>query len=135
MIGALAVLAMTQTIATPPPPVPFAVGEAFEYTGRWGFLHVPVAHARLAVDAVDTVRGVPVWRFAFVGHATILHLYTSNDTLTSWTAIDPFESLRFEKRVNDTAGTATTISASIWTPASSQCRRLGVAVDVAASAR
>ena len=99
----VALLGMLQTtaLAAPTPPVPFAVGETFEYTGKWGLLHVTVAHARLAVEAVDTTRGVPTWRFSFRGHAAFL-LFASNDTLTSWTRIDPFESLRFEKRVNDT---------------------------------
>ena len=90
------------TIATtplPPTRLPFGVGESFEYraTSRLGG-----GSAILRVARIDTVRGVPSWKFVFAPVVSgLLGLYKSQSEFTSWTGVADFISRRFLKDVND----------------------------------
>lgn len=99
----LAVGALLQiTIATtplPPARLPFGVGEVLEYKASSS---VGGGSAVLRVAAVDTVRGVPSWRFVFAPNiSAAFGLYKSRSEFTSWTGLSDFISRRFLKDVND----------------------------------
>lgn len=81
-----------------PMPVPFRVGEAFEYGGKWKFFSV--GGITMKVAGIDTVRGVPSWHFtlAMQVNFTFYHQHTE---LASWTGIDDFTSRRFVHVVDD----------------------------------
>ncbi len=86
----------TASLGTPPPSVPFGVGERFDYGARLGLISVGKASIRVA--AIDTVRGEPVFHFQYnMDAAAPLGLYRLNSTLESWTTIDGFNSLRFRQ--------------------------------------
>ncbi len=96
---------LLQTTATLPTdqalaPAPFGVGETLVFRGKYNFLR-PCC-ATLAVEAIDTVRGVPSWRFSFNSRISILGLFTSESQLTSWTGLHDFVSRRFLKVMSDT---------------------------------
>lgn len=81
------------------PTTPFAVGETLEYSARYGILRP--GSARLAVAAIDTVRGVPAWRFSFEFEVAVLGLFANSTELTSWTGIADFASRRFLKNITE----------------------------------
>ncbi|MGH7583225.1 MAG: DUF3108 domain-containing protein [Gemmatimonadales bacterium] len=85
-------------------PVPFRVGESLAYDGTYRVAGVPISHsnvAALTVAGVDTVDGVPCWRFTFNTDFSFL-FYHAHDELTSWTSVDSFVSRRFLHRIDDT---------------------------------
>jgi hypothetical protein len=103
VITGMLVAALLQAVPVAPPAVPFAVGEEFDYTGKYHsplFVNITVAHAQLKVEAIDTVRGVPSWRFRFVGDVAVLWFKNHTD-LTSWTGVDDFISRRFKKIIDE----------------------------------
>ncbi len=73
---------------------PFPVGEAAEYDVTFG--PVRVGRARLAVEAVDSVRSVPAYRLAFELEGGPF-FYQIDDRTVSWLATGPYRSLRFEQ--------------------------------------
>lgn len=81
-------------------PAPFGVGETLVFRGKYNFLR-PCC-ATLAVEAIDTIRGVPSYRFSFNSKISILGLFTSESQLTSWTGQHDFVSRRFLKVMSDT---------------------------------
>jgi hypothetical protein len=79
-----------------PTPVPFGVGERFEYGAKWGA--ISVGKASIQVAAIDTLRGEPVYHFQYNMEASApLGLYKVNSTLESWTTIVGLNSLRFRQ--------------------------------------
>lgn len=103
----LALASLFQLASAAPPPkltaLPFALGEALEYESRFNFLRP--GPARLAVEAIDTVRGVPSWRFSLTSRFSAIGLFTSTSTIQSWTGIDDWKSRRFVK--DNTEGSKT----------------------------
>lgn len=81
-------------------PAPFAVGETLVFKGKFNLFR-PCC-ATLSVEAIDTVRGVPSYRFSFNSKISILGIFTSESQLTSWTGVDDFVSRRFLKVMSDT---------------------------------
>jgi hypothetical protein len=98
VVGAL----LQVTIATtpvPPSSLPFAVGETFEYKAS---SKLGGGSAVLRVAGIDTVRGVPSWKFVFSPVVSgLFGLYKSRSDFTSWTGMADFVSRRFLKDVND----------------------------------
>ena len=90
------------TIATTPlPPThpPFAVGESFEYKAS---SKLGGGCAVLRVAGIDTMRGVPSWKFIFAPVVSgLFGLYKSRSEFTSWTGVADFVSRRYLKDVND----------------------------------
>ena len=73
---------------------PFAVGERFEYSAKLGILSL--GSASIEVVGIDSVRSKPAWNFRFtLEGSTALFKITSR--LSSWTATDDFNTLRFEQ--------------------------------------
>jgi hypothetical protein len=102
VIGYIGALLQITIATTPPPPAhpPFALGETLEYKASAGIMGGGTAVLRVA--GIDTVRGVPSWRFTFTPILTGgFGAYKSNSTFTSWTGIADFVSRRFLKDVND----------------------------------
>ncbi len=98
VVGALFQVSIATT-PTPPSRLPFAVGERLEYraSNRLGG-----GSATLRVVGIDTVRGVPGWKFVFATEVSgILGLYKSQSEFTSWTGVADFISRRFLKDVHD----------------------------------
>ena len=92
------VLTAVQTASgtTPATPVPFRVGERFDYGARMGV--IPVGKASIQVASIDTIRGEPVFRFQYNMDASALFgAFKLNSTLESWTTVDGFNSLRFRQ--------------------------------------
>jgi hypothetical protein len=77
-------------------PPPFKVGETFEYVAHKGFLKPGTAVLKVA--GIDTVRGVPSWRFSFNSEVSV-PLFSNSTELTSWTTLGDFVSLRFKKHM------------------------------------
>lgn len=98
-----AALLLQITIATTPHPpahLPFGVGERLEYKASAGVMGG--GDAVLTVAGIDTVRGVPSWRFIFAPNLSGgFGLYKSRSVFTSWTGIADFISRRFLKDIND----------------------------------
>lgn len=82
------------TVAPPAAAYPFAVGERFDYTAKFGMLSV--GKASIQVAAIDTVRGQPafLFRFSLDGSALMFKIQSS---LESWTSVQGFRSLRFRQ--------------------------------------
>jgi hypothetical protein len=93
----LVVMAAVQAM-TPPPgapvPVPFGVGERFEYSAKLGIL--TLGSASIQVMAIDTVRGQPAWYFRFTLDGGNF-VFRINSSLESWTSVREFRSLRFRQ--------------------------------------
>lgn len=96
MVPAL-ILALQAATATSPA-VPFGVGEKLEYGGKFGILSV--GSAELAVQSIDTVRGVPSWQFAFSSEVSV-PLYKQQSTITSWTGTADWISRQFSKDITE----------------------------------
>lgn len=77
---------------------PFAVGERAEYDVAFG--PVRVGRGRLAVEAVDTVRGTPAYRLAFEIDGGPF-FYKVDDRTVSWLATGPYRSMRFEQVLHE----------------------------------
>lgn len=79
-------------------PWPFPLGETAEYDVTFGPVHV--GRARLAIEAIDTVRATPAFRLAFelAGGA---FFYKIKDRTVGWLASDPYRSLRFEQILHE----------------------------------
>ncbi len=96
-----AVILALQAVATPPAApaaVPFGVGERLEYGGKFTIWNVGTAE--LVVEAIDTVRGVPSWRFAFNSEVSV-PLYKQQSEITSWTGVGDWISRRFTKEITE----------------------------------
>lgn len=80
--------------------LPFAVGERAVYEVEYGVINA--GRSSLEVSAIDTVRGRPAYRFAFVldGGVRLLGLRV-RDTMTSWVDTAKFESLRYVANQNE----------------------------------
>ena len=72
--------------------VPFGAGEALEYAVSFGRLRV--GSGRLAVDGVDTVRGVPAYRAVLTVDGGI-PFFRVHDVFESWMDVRTLHSLRF----------------------------------------
>jgi len=98
-----AVLLMQATIAIPAAPqlapAPFGVGETLVFKGKYQMFR-PCC-ATLAVEGIDTVRGVPSYRFSFNSKMSILGIFKNESRLTSWTGVNDFISRRFLKEMKD----------------------------------
>jgi len=79
-------------------PWPFPLGETSEYDVTFG--PVRVGRARLAIEAVDTVRSNPTFRLAFELKGGAF-FYKIDDRTVSWLASDPYRSLRFEQVLHE----------------------------------
>lgn len=79
-------------------PWPFPLGEAAEYDVTLG--PVRVGRARLAVEAVDTLRSTPAYRLAFELEGGVF-FYKMEDRSVGWLAADPYRSLRFEQILHE----------------------------------
>lgn len=93
-----AVLLTMQAAVGPTPPVPFAVGERIEYSGRMGFIRA--GSAVLSVDSLAEMRGHQSWVFSFVTEVN-LAVYRNRSEFTSWTGVDDFISRQFVKDVTE----------------------------------
>jgi hypothetical protein len=96
MTGVTLVLAALQ-LAAPAAPArtyPFAVGERFDYTAKFGIL--TVGKAAIHVVSIDTVRSHPTFLFRFSLDASAL-MFKINSSLESWTTVADFQSLRFRQ--------------------------------------
>lgn len=90
----LAVGAALLLQAQAPAPVPFAVGEQFEFAGKVGILKLGTM--RLEVVGRDSVRGREAWHFRYsVDVGSIF--YKAKDTLESWVDVERFAALRFRQ--------------------------------------
>lgn len=95
-----AVILALQTAVAAAPAVPFGVGERLEYGGKFTLFNV--GDAALTVEAIDTVRGVPSWQFAFTTDVTInagVYKYSSTSTIRSWTGMRDWISRVFTKEI------------------------------------
>ncbi len=81
--------------ASAPTPVPFGVGERFEYGAKWGIFNVGTAS--ISVEEIDTLRGQPVYHLQYNMDANAIGVYRINSTLESWTTTDGLHSLRFRQ--------------------------------------
>ena len=93
--------APTQTPAHAQAPTrvwPFEVGERFTYQVKLGIFSI--GRATMAVLERDTVRGHPTFQFRFTLNGRAL-FFSIDDTLTSWTGTENFESYRFLQRNNE----------------------------------
>lgn len=95
-LAALILLMQTATVAAPA--TPFAVGERLEYQGRFGFLRVGTAI--LSVDAVESWRGAPHWKFSFTSNVSV-PMYKNTTELASLTGVSDFVSRRFTKDIEE----------------------------------
>ncbi|MDX2058095.1 MAG: DUF3108 domain-containing protein [Gemmatimonadales bacterium] len=71
---------------------PFQIGERLDYSAKIGMLRL--GDASIQVAALDTVRGVPTFRFRYSIEGGNF-LFKINSVSESWTSIDEFKSLRF----------------------------------------
>ncbi len=103
MLIAGTMLLLQTAVAMPKTPVlapaPFGVGETLVFKGKYNIFR-PCC-ATLSVEAIDTVRGVPSYRFSFNSKISILGIFKSESELTSWTGVDDFISRRFLKVISD----------------------------------
>ena len=98
-VGALFQVVNIATTPLPPARLPFAVGKTFEYRAS---SKLGGGRATLRVERLDTVRGVPSWKFVFSPVVSgLFGLYKSQSEFTSWTGVADFISRRFLKDVND----------------------------------
>jgi hypothetical protein len=74
-------------------PVPFAVGESYEYQAHKGLVS-NAGSATLTVVNVESARGIPSWHFLLTTKADLLW-YHGHSTLESWTGVSDFVSRRF----------------------------------------
>jgi hypothetical protein len=83
-------------------PVPFAVGETFEFRmqAKWAFVRGG-GTASMAVQALDTVRGHPSYRLAFRTKGGIT-VFKINDVQRSWLDARELFAHRFEQKLNQT---------------------------------
>ena len=100
MINVVAV-ALLQVAAAQPRAVPFGVGESFEYSGSIkALLSFGAGGGTLSVAGIDTLHGVPVYRFNFKFHASA-PFYKNTSDMTSWTGVNDFLSRRLVKHVKE----------------------------------
>lgn len=94
LILAAAQSASPATLA--PTPVPFRVGERFEYVTKWSAFSV--GSASIQVAAIDTLRNRPVYRLRYTMNAADpLGFYRISSTFESWTTVAGLQSLRFRQ--------------------------------------
>lgn len=79
-------------MAPPASAYPFAVGERFDYSAKFGILSV--GRASIEVSSIDTVRGQPAFLFRFSLDGSAL-MFRINSSIESWTSVAAFRSLRF----------------------------------------
>jgi hypothetical protein len=91
--------ALLQTMSAAP--VPFAVGESYEYSPHYSInLFGSLGGVSLTVAGVDTVRGVPSWHFTMITNVSA-PFYKARSRLESWTSVKDFVSRRFIHFVNE----------------------------------
>lgn len=101
MIPFLLLAAAMQGDAAPVPVLnarPFGVGEHLQYSAKLGFLRL--GNGTIKVASIDTVRGVPSYRFEFTlegGNA----LYRLNSRLESWAGVADLMSRRYHSTSNE----------------------------------
>jgi hypothetical protein len=88
--------ALLQTVAAAP--VPFAVGETYEYSAH--YLLTSVGGTTMTVVGIDTVRGQPSWHLLLTTKISVLW-YKNDSRLESWTSVKDFVSRRFIHVVNE----------------------------------
>ncbi len=79
-------------------PVPFSVGERFDYEVRFG--PVKVGDGHMEVTAREVIRGRDTWHTAFWVHGGTF-FYKVNDVLESWIDVQTFSSLRFMQQLEE----------------------------------
>ncbi len=95
VVGAALVQAMAAA------PVPFAVGERFDYAPYYSLNPFgAVGTVTMTVAGIDTVRGVPSWHFIMTSNLNA-KIYKANSRLESWTTVNDFVSRRFIHFVNE----------------------------------
>ncbi len=77
---------------------PFGVGERFEFSAKLGIL--TIGNASMQVASVDTVRGVPAYRFRFEMEGGN-RLFRLNNVNESWTSVANLVSMRFHQEQNE----------------------------------
>lgn len=77
---------------------PYQVGEVLEYSAHYSLFRP--GSARLEVAGIDTVRGVPSWRFGFRFDVSFL-MFSNHSVFTSWTGVADFSSRRFVREVEE----------------------------------
>ena len=83
------------------PPVPFAVGETYEYSPHYSVnLFGSLGSTTMTVVGIDTVRGVPSWHFTLMTTVRA-PFYKNQSRLESWTSVKDFVSRRFIHVVNE----------------------------------
>ena len=93
VVGALLLQAMPGI--SPPRPVPFRVGESFEYRGYHNLYPFGgVGSATMTVVGIDTVDGEPSWHFRLTTQVSV-PLFKNTSALESWTTVRDFISRRF----------------------------------------
>ncbi len=98
-VGVLFQVVNIATTPLPPARLPFTVGESLEYRAS---SKLGGGSATLRVVGIDTIRGVPSWKFVFSPAVSgLIGLYKSQSEFTSWTGVADFISRRFLKDVND----------------------------------
>jgi hypothetical protein len=92
--------ALVQAMATAP--VPFAVGESFEYGAYYSPIAIlgSVGNVSMTVSTIDTVRGVPSWHFTMTSNISA-PFYKARSRLESWTSVKDFVGRRFIHFVNE----------------------------------
>jgi hypothetical protein len=75
-------------------PLPFGVGERFEYNAKFGVLSV--GSASIEVASIDTVRSQPAYHFRFTLDGS-LPFFKIHTVLESWTSTEQFHSMRFRR--------------------------------------
>ncbi len=89
---------------TPPPDLPFRVGERFVYSAKLGI--ISLGEGTMSVAAVDTLRGVEAFRFEFTLKGGLIG-FNVDDKLTSWTESRSLVSLRFHQAFHEKEGLRT----------------------------
>ncbi len=93
VVGAL--LLQVLPTATPLRPVPFRVGESFEYRGYHSLNPFGgIGSAVMSVVGIDTVAGVASWHFKLTTQVSI-PFFKNSSVLESWTTVADFVSHRF----------------------------------------
>lgn len=95
-LSTMLLLLQTATAATAA--LPFNVGERLEYRGKFGFINAGTAV--LEVAGVESVRGVPSWRFNFTTEVSTF-AYKNRSVFTSWTGQPDWISRKFVKDVTE----------------------------------
>jgi hypothetical protein len=77
---------------------PFTVGEKLTYNAKINFLHV--GSGTMSVEAIDTIRGRPVYHTVFRVKGRML-FFSVNDMYESWFDTATFSSMRYKQNIDE----------------------------------